>query len=35
LIEELEDRLDLSAARKAFRETGTVSWEKLRAQLGI
>jgi prevent-host-death family protein len=35
LIEKLEDALDLSAARKALRESGTVSWEELRAELGI
>lgn len=35
LIEKLEDALDLSAAREALRESGTVSWEKLRAELGI
>jgi prevent-host-death family protein len=35
LIEQLEDALDLSAAREALRETGTVSWKKLRAELGI
>jgi prevent-host-death family protein len=35
LIEQLEDALDLSAAREALRETGTVSWKKLRAELGL
>ncbi len=35
LIEQLEDALDLSAAREALRESGTVSWEELRAELGI
>ncbi len=35
LLEQLEDALDLSAARKALRESGTVSWEELRAEFGI
>ena len=35
LIEMVEDALDLSAAREALRETDTISWEELRAELGI
>jgi prevent-host-death family protein len=35
LLQALEDKIDLAAARKALREPGTVSWEKLKAELGL
>lgn len=35
LLRELEDRIDLEAARKALREKGTVSWKKLKAELDL
>ena len=35
LLEALEDRLDLEAAREAMREPGTVPWEKIKADLGL
>lgn len=35
LLEELEDRIDLEAARKALKEKGSISWEKLKAELGL
>lgn len=38
LLEELEGRMDLDAARKALaeaKEKGTTSWEKLKAELGV
>ena len=38
LLERLEDRLDLEAARAALSETkkkGTTSWGKLKADLGL
>jgi prevent-host-death family protein len=35
LLEELEDRMDLEAARKALREPGRIPWEKVKAQLGL
>lgn len=34
-LEELEDRIDLAAARKALKEKGTIPWSKLKAQLGL
>ena len=34
-LEEVEDRLDLEAARKALKEKGTVPWSKLKAELGL
>ena len=34
-LEELEDRIDLKAARKVLKEKGTISWNKLRAELGL
>ena len=34
-LEELEDRLDLEAARKALKEKGTVSWARLKADLRL
>jgi prevent-host-death family protein len=38
LLEELEDRIDLDDARAALLESkkkGTVSWEKIKKELGI
>ena len=35
LLEGLEDRLDLEAARKALREKGSIPWKKLKAELGL
>ena len=35
LLDELEDRVDLDAARKALKEKGTLPWEKLKKQLGL
>ncbi len=35
LLEELEDRMDLEVALKALKEKGTVSWKKLKADLGL
>jgi prevent-host-death family protein len=37
-LEELEDRIDLEDARAALREVkkkGTVSWKKIKAELGL
>jgi prevent-host-death family protein len=35
LLEEIEDRIDLEAARKALKESGSVPWEKVKADLGL
>ncbi len=35
LLERLEDRMDLDAARKALEEPGSVSLDVLKAELGI
>ncbi len=35
LLEELEDRLDVEAARQALKEEGTIPWEKVKAELGL
>ena len=35
LLEDLEDRLDLEAAREAIKEEGTIPWEKVKAELGL
>lgn len=35
LLEQLEDRLDLDHARAALKERGAVSWNKLKAKLGL
>jgi prevent-host-death family protein len=35
LLEELENRLDLEAARRAFAETGSIPWEKFKAIRGF
>lgn len=33
LLEAIEDRMDLDAARKALREPGRRSWDEVRAEL--
>lgn len=35
LLEGLEDRLDIEAARKALKEPGSVPWEKVKKDLGL
>ncbi len=35
LLESMEDEMELKAARRARREKGTISWEKLKAELGL
>lgn len=35
LLEDIEDRIDLEAARKALKESGSVPWEKVKAELGL
>lgn len=35
LLNELEDRIDLDAARKALAESGSVPWEDVKQQLGL
>ncbi len=38
LLERLEDRIDLDEARAALaeaRDDGTVSWEKIKAEIGL
>lgn len=35
LLEALEDRMDIEAARKALKEKGGQSWEKVKAELGL
>lgn len=35
LLEELEDRADVKAARKALREKGSESWEDVKRRNGI
>jgi prevent-host-death family protein len=35
LLEEIEDHIDLEAARKALKESGSVPWEKVKAELGL
>jgi prevent-host-death family protein len=35
LLEEIEDRIDIEAARKALKESGSVPWEKVKAKLGL
>lgn len=34
-LEEVEDRLDIDAARKALKEKGSIPWSKLKAELGL
>ncbi len=35
LLEALEDRIDLAAARKALRAPGRRGWAKVKAELGL
>ena len=35
LLEALEDRLDLDAARKALRARGGKTWSRVKAELGL
>jgi len=35
LLESLEDRIDLEAARKALKEKGSVPWDDVKADLGL
>ena len=35
LLEALENRMDLAAARKALKEPGRRSWDKVRADLAL
>ncbi len=35
LLEQLEDRMDIEAARQAIKEGGSIPWSKLRKQLGL
>jgi len=35
LLEALEDRLDLEAAREAMREPGAIPWEQIKAELDL
>ena len=35
LLDELENKIDLDAARKALRERGSIPWEKVKADLGL
>jgi prevent-host-death family protein len=35
LLEQIEDRMDLEAAREAMKEPGTVSWGKVKKDLGL
>lgn len=34
-LNDLEDRIDLEAAREALREPGSVPWEAVKARLGL
>jgi hypothetical protein len=34
-LRQLEDTLDLQAAREAMSEPGEVSWEEVKAKLGL
>ena len=35
ILEKLEDRLDIEAARAALKEPGTVPWKKVKKELGL
>jgi PHD/YefM family antitoxin component YafN of YafNO toxin-antitoxin module len=34
-LQELEDRLDLAAIRKALKEPGRIPWAKIKKDLGL
>lgn len=35
LLNELEDRMDLEAARQALKEQGSAPWDEVKARLGL
>jgi hypothetical protein len=35
VLRDLEDRIDLEAAREALSEPGETSWEEVKAKLGL
>ncbi|MBI5576434.1 MAG: type II toxin-antitoxin system prevent-host-death family antitoxin [Deltaproteobacteria bacterium] len=35
LLEEIEDRIDIEAAKKALKEKGGISWKQLKKELGL
>ena len=35
LLQALEDRIDLAAARRALKEPGRIPWEKVKKDLGL
>jgi len=35
LLDEMEDRIDLEAARQALKEPGSVPWEEVKKRLGL
>jgi prevent-host-death family protein len=35
LLQALEDRIDLAAARKALKQRGRVTWDKVKADLNL
>jgi prevent-host-death family protein len=35
LLEAMEDRIDLEAARKALEDPSSIPWEKVKAELGL
>jgi prevent-host-death family protein len=35
LLQEIEDRIDLEAARRALKEPGRIPWEKVKKDLGL
>ena len=35
LLEQLEDRIDLEAARAALKEPGSIPWDRVKARLGL
>jgi prevent-host-death family protein len=35
LLQEIEDRIDVEAAKKALKEKGRIPWEKVKAELGL
>jgi prevent-host-death family protein len=35
LLQALEDRIDLTAARKALKQRGRVAWDKVKADLNL
>ena len=35
LLMELEDHLDLEAAKEALKEEGSIPWDRVKAELGL